>query len=146
MADTVARLKRLHALRCRLAEAAAAERRQVLQRIHAMERSVAALQEEKALVLHATGGHEEPWSERCARWQLANSLSERSLLDRNELLRAGEEAASAEQAAVQAREQMKSLVQRLEGEVAREQSRSDQARLDDLFVIARVRLAMTTPF
>ncbi|WP_419806621.1 hypothetical protein [Terriglobus sp.] len=146
MTETVKRLERLHTLRCRMAEAAAADRKRVAQDMRAAEQANAALRAEVATSMQARGCDARPWSERHAQLQVAAGISEGLMRRREDLLEAADRTALIERAAVEAREQMSRMLTHMQAEIAREQARREQAQMDDLFATTRVRAAMATSF
>ena len=146
MKEIAKRLERLHALRCRMAEAAAVDRKRIAQEMRTAEQANADLRSEVATSLHPKHGDTRPWSERHAQLQAATALSRGFIRRREDLLEAANRAACIERAAVEAREQMSRMLERLQAEIAREQARREQARMDDLFATTRVRAAMATSF
>ena len=146
MKETSKRLERLHALRCRMADAASADRRRVTQDLQATQRAQTALQEDVVAWFCIRGEQARSWPDLQAQLHLAVERNEQLMLRRQALLEAEEKALAAEQAAVQAREQMGHMLERLHSQMEREQARCEQARLDDLFATARVRAAMATSF
>lgn len=146
MKERVARLSRIHALRCRLADAATSERKRIGQEIDGAEQALMELQSAAAEATGRASHAESPWYERRAQLEIALRQTECWTQRRAGLLAAEAEANTREHAAVQGREQVSRIVSRMERDLRSEAERREQMRLDDLFAVARVRAAMATSF
>ena len=146
MSEAAKGLQRLLALRCRMADAAASDRKRIAQQDRAAEQAIAGLLQGVNDMLCTAKRLEPAWAERQALLHVASAHTEQMLARRDELAEAAKKAAMVERAAIQAREQMSRMLERIETAQARERAQREQSVLDDLFATARVRAGMTMAF
>ncbi len=146
MNNRIKRLERLQTLRARLADAAAAECRQISAGLNEADNTVSQIAEEIAEALAPADAATHSWTDQYALLAVSRRRLQQLAVRKEELLVSHAVASAAEQHAVQSREQMQRILERRVAAEALLDSRRLQAQLDDAHAIARVRNGMPTRF